>query len=209
MSQNISSAVMAQRREPHDSLDFFPTPLWATRALCEFLGRQHTEHLDCWEPACGGGHMARPLREYFKHVYATDVCDYGFGSLDDFLLPRPGGHMRFDWIVTNPPFRLAQEFAETALHLAMKGVALLVRTQFLESRERYEKLFSKTPPTWVLQFSERVTLLKGRLFDPETDDRSATAYCWMIWQLPYFNCGTRLSWIAPCRSRLERPEDYR
>ena len=28
-------AVMASRREPPDSLDFFPTPPWATRALLD------------------------------------------------------------------------------------------------------------------------------------------------------------------------------
>lgn len=37
MSQNCSSAVMQQRSEPRDSLDDFPTPPWATRALCEWL----------------------------------------------------------------------------------------------------------------------------------------------------------------------------
>jgi hypothetical protein len=44
VSQNRSSAVMQQRSEPHDSLDDFPTPPWATRALCEFLrdGRFHS-----------------------------------------------------------------------------------------------------------------------------------------------------------------------
>ena len=31
--QNVSTAVMQRRIEPHDSLDFFPTPPWATRAL--------------------------------------------------------------------------------------------------------------------------------------------------------------------------------
>ena len=40
MSQNRSSAVMAQRKEPPDSLDFFPTPPWATRALCERLASE-------------------------------------------------------------------------------------------------------------------------------------------------------------------------
>ncbi len=37
--QNRSSAVMQQRSEPHDSLDDFPTPPWATRALCEYIAR--------------------------------------------------------------------------------------------------------------------------------------------------------------------------
>lgn len=30
---NRSQAVMSQRSEPHDSFDYFPTPVWATRAL--------------------------------------------------------------------------------------------------------------------------------------------------------------------------------
>ena len=34
--QNTSSSVMQQRSEPQDSLDDFPTPPWATRALCEY-----------------------------------------------------------------------------------------------------------------------------------------------------------------------------
>jgi hypothetical protein len=65
---------MAQRVEPPDSLDYFPTPPWATRALCEFLKLHHKLHgQTCWEPACGGGHMARPLAEYFERVYSSDV----------------------------------------------------------------------------------------------------------------------------------------
>ena len=34
---NRTSAVMQSRREPHDSLDDFPTPPWGTRALLERL----------------------------------------------------------------------------------------------------------------------------------------------------------------------------
>jgi hypothetical protein len=32
-----AGAVMAQRREPPDALDYFPTPPWATRALFEHV----------------------------------------------------------------------------------------------------------------------------------------------------------------------------
>jgi hypothetical protein len=205
VKQNTSSAVMAQRKEPHDSLDFFPTPPWSTRALCERLHRSGALNT-CWEPACGAGHMAQPLKEYFKHVYATDIHDYGYGALDDFLLPRPGGHQRFDFIITNPPFRLAHEFAENALRFALAGVALLVRIQFLEGQERYRSLFSRCPPTWILQFTERVTMLKGRLHNDSTS--TATAYCWLVWLLPQVNSITRFHWIPPCRARLERPRDY-
>ena len=79
MSQNRSSAVMQQRSEPHDSLDDFPTPPWATRALCEWLvanwcqERSDWASFTCREPAANRGHMVRPLREYFGQVLASDL----------------------------------------------------------------------------------------------------------------------------------------
>jgi hypothetical protein len=61
---NGARAIMAARQEPADSLDFFPTPPFATRALIEralpALGIGRTDLLDmaAWESACGEGHMA-------------------------------------------------------------------------------------------------------------------------------------------------------
>ena len=209
MSQNRSNAVMASRVEAHDSLDFFPTPPWATRALCEWLRgvRCNLSTLNAWEPACGRGDMAAPLSEYFKSVRASDVHDYGFGEWDDFLFHDPK-RPRVDWIITNPPFRLGQQFVERAMRDASEGVAMLVRTAFLESAERHSRMFSVTPPTEVLQFVERVPMFKGRL---DRHGSTATAYCWLVWRhrplLP-INFGTRFHWIAPCRKRLERDSDY-
>ena len=156
--QNTSHAVMAQRIEPSDSLDFFPTPLWATRALCEQLPLTMLD--DAWEPACGQGHMSRALKEYFYNVFSSDVEDYGYGDIQDFLQPSTAAP---DYIITNPPFNLAEQFAITALHRAAKGVALLVRTTFLEGVGRHERLFSKHPPSIVFQFTERVPMHKGRV----------------------------------------------
>ena len=212
MSANTSSAVMAQRREPHDSLDFFPTPPWATRALCEWLKvnvdsiDRHTVH----EPACGRGDMVIPLREYFAAVAASDVHSYGFPDAirEDFLLPGIP-ITDADWIITNPPFRLGAQFMARALEIAEIGVAMLVRTAFLESAERHDSLFSRTPPTDILQFVERVPMLKGRL-DPKGS--TATAYCWLVWRRNRHGAPlsrtTAFHWLAPCRRRLERDGDY-
>ena len=65
--QNTSHAVMAQRVEPKDSADDFPTPPWAARALLEHVLRNPGElaTMTCLEPACGAGHMAKVLKEYF------------------------------------------------------------------------------------------------------------------------------------------------
>src|SRR5215204_3204573 len=66
MMQNTSHAVMAQRVEPKDSADDFPTPPWATRALAEHVldGKVALRSMSCLEPACGAGHMAKVLKEY-------------------------------------------------------------------------------------------------------------------------------------------------
>ncbi len=209
MAQNKSSAVMAQRIEPPDSLDDFPTPPWATRALCEML--------DIWdkdmslsgrsalEPACGRGDMVRPLREYFGTVRASDIFDYGYGLVEDFLFPGRVCN-EFDWIITNPPFRLAEQFALMAMEEARAGVALLVRSQFLEGIGRYKRLFLPHCPRVILQFTERVPIFKGRL---DAKGSTASSYCWVIWHPAHKGSSpTDFLWIPPCRKHLEHPGDY-
>ncbi|MCW2242787.1 SAM-dependent DNA methyltransferase [Azospirillum canadense] len=202
MAQNTSHAVMAQRREPHDSLDFFPTPAWATRALCEHVIGLFG-HI-AWDPACGRGDMVRPLQEYALAVAGSDVHDYGAGfPVHDFLMPyTPDGIGCADWIITNPPFRLGIEFARRALELADVGVALLVRTTFLESAERY-RFFTECPPAVVAQFAERVPMVKGRL---DRTASTATSYAWIVWAKGHTD--TRLRWIPPSRKDLDRDSDW-
>lgn len=197
---------MAQRHEAKDSTDNFPTPPWATRALIEHvIGDVHSlKSMSCLEPACGQGCMVNPLREYFGEVEYSDAYPYGFGPIRDFLdYPfEIGSH---DWVITNPPFRLAEDFVQRALIVARRGVAMLARTVFLESSGRYEGIFKTHPPSKFAQFAERVPMVKGRL---DRKASTATGYAWFVWekgdQTPY----PRLMWVPPCRKALERDEDY-
>ena len=88
------------------------------------------------EPACGAGHMAKVLKEYFWQVQSTDAHQYGYAQQRDFLT-HPYETNAVDWVITNPQFRLAEEFVLRALRLARHGVAILARTVFLESVGRY------------------------------------------------------------------------
>ena len=201
--QNTSHAVMAQRTEDRDSLDDFPTPPWATRALIEHVIGTELKHLTCLEPACWAGHMARPLIEYFGSVEASDITFYNFGAVADFLLSN--SDEQWDWIITNPPFRLAEHFIAHALTKARIGVAVLVRTTFIESVGRYNRLFSVKPPAVFAQFVERVPMVKGRL---DKSASTATGYCWLVWRQNN-NDAPNLVWIPPCRKKLEYQNDYR
>lgn len=202
--QNMSHAVMSQRVEPSDSPDDFPTPPWATRALVEhIIGADRVKGLTCLEPACGAGHMVRPLQEYFATVKFADAYNYGFGPTRDFL-SYPYETNAVDWIITNPPFRLAEEFVKRSFDIAREGVAMLVRTVFLESVGRYNRLFLNDPPSVFAQFVERVPMVRGRLDEKAT---TATGYAWLVWE--HSNCAPKLTWIPPCRRKLERANDYK
>ena len=205
-----STAVMARRAEPADSLDFFPTPPWATRAFCKYVLPAVWPYPDLFEataldPACGEGHMAVALGEFFSGVLAADIFPYGFGGVADFL--HPDNEATADWIITNPPFVVAAEFIQAALRRARIGVAMLCRTQFAEGQDRYQKLFLPQPPQLEAQYVERVPMHKGRWV---VNGKSATAYCWFVWLVrqPHDWLYTRKIWIPPSRRELTDPNDW-
>ena len=202
---NVSYAVMAQRIESKNSLDDFPTPPWATRALMEYVLNDKNKFIEktCLEPACGAGHMAKVLKEYFKTVYCSDIFDYGYGQINDFMNYSLDKN-KIDWIITNPPFRLSEEFIIHALKIANQGVAILARTVFIESVGRYKRLFESFPPTKFAQFAERVPIVKGRL---SQNASTATGYAWLVWEKGE-RTQSRLMWIPPCRKMLEQNGDY-
>ncbi|MEL6959833.1 MAG: hypothetical protein AAGL89_12865 [Pseudomonadota bacterium] len=225
MTANRSAAVMQQRHEAHDSLDDFPTPPWATRALCQKLRAWgeplHLQH--AWEPCCNRGHMAMPLGEEFDRVYASDIHDYGWAgqqAVSDFLIAELNSAPVCDWVVANPPFRLALEFIQRGLEVARRGVAVFVRTSFVEGQDRFARLFQQTPERFFMPFVERAVLWKGVLLDPDVKIQrtikgemvvekptTATSYCWLVFERGFSGLGN--VWrIEPCRQVLTRPGDY-
>lgn len=226
MAQNRSSAVMARRDEAPDSLDYFPTHPWATRAFIQHVMKPlglYRPDLTVWEPACGEGHMVIVLSDEFAVTHASDVFDYGRGfPVFDFLslantletVEPPFG--RPDWIITNPPFKCLQLFLELALAVATDGVALFGRISLLEGGDRFAGLWQPWRRHAVYaQYVERVPIVKGRL-DPKA--KSATAYGWLVIDkrrpfpetLPGFGVtAIPTVFIPPCRAELVRPGDYR
>jgi len=203
--QNTSHAVMAQRAEFKNSLDDFPTPPWATRALVEhvIVSKDKLGSMTCLEPACGRGHMSVALAEYFREVTSFDIFDYGFSRVADFFKINHGGRS-FDWVITNPPFRLGEEFIRRSMPIARRGVAMLTRTVFIESVGRYERLFKSNPPSRFAQFTERVPMIKGRV---DKKASTATGYAWLVWEKDRLG-SCELVWIPACRKALERTDDY-
>lgn len=98
-----------------------------------------------WEPACGKGHLSEVLKKRGYIVRSTDLIDRGYGTGNvDFL--KTDSPFNGD-IITNPPYKYAQEFVEHALSLIQEGnrVAMFLKLTFLETEGR-AKLFGTAPP---------------------------------------------------------------
>jgi hypothetical protein len=189
-----------------EELDFYPTPPWAARACAEKILQLDPAARTCWEPACGEGHMLHGLQDYFDLVAGSDIHPYGAGAVFDFLgdPPHAFAKARWDWICTNPPFKDAEAFLRAAMPRARRGVALLLRLQFICGQERHNLLFGKDPVTVIAPFAERVPMRKG-YWDPKGS--TATDYCLFIWQ-KMVPPGPRIEPIPPGqRARLSRDSD--
>lgn len=179
--------TMADNREKDD---FYPTPPYATQALmnhCPWFegGFMHDYDYDYWEPACGDGAISEVLKDAGWRVYSTDLIDRGYGDATgvDFLMETK---MHAPWLVTNPPYKLANDFVKHAQWLVdsdpeAHGHAMLLRLAFLEGQKRYTEIFSQFPPSHVYVFSKRLTMIRG---DHEAAwyGSGKMAFAWFVWE---------------------------
>lgn len=121
-------------------------------------------------------------------VKATDLIDRGCGIGGvDFLKET---EVFSGDIITNPPYKFAQEFIEKALSLVNDGnkVCMFLKVQFMEGKGRRE-LFKKYPPRTVWVSSSRIQCGKNGVFSG-----SMVAYAWYVWEKGYTG-PTTLKWF--------------
>lgn len=123
--------------------DFYPTPSDVTVALLDFLRLPTGTRI--WEPACGENHMVSVMRLRAYDVLATDI-QTGTDFLTAPLCPC-------DWIITNPPFSLADKFIERCVEHG-KPFAMLLKSQYWHTKKRLP-LFRKYPPTYICPLTWR------------------------------------------------------
>ena len=170
--------------------DFYPTPPEAVEALM-----QKEDFLqNVWEPACGDGAISRRLELHGFNVVSTDLNDFGFGSTKiDFLLEQKA---LADQVITNPPFKLANQFVHQCQRLKIRKYAMLLRLAFLEGQDRKKSIFDIYPPVRIWIFSKRLTMWRGDEERPEGSS-GTTAYAWFIWENSRFHnsAQTTVGWI--------------
>lgn len=149
---------------------FYPTPPEVTEAILRFLNLP--KQIMIWEPACGDGKMVDVFQQHGHEVMATDLYDYGNNiSGIDFL--QQNQHLTH-WIITNPPFHIADDFIKHCMRWE-KPFALLLKSQFWHAKKRRE-LFMKRRPEFVLPLTWRPDFLFGSKSGSPTME-----CCWTVW----------------------------
>lgn len=155
MGKTLAGTNLAGMSTTRDRVedDYYATPYEATKMLLDTV-RFDGNFL---EPCVGGGHIAEIIKEYYNsEVFGSDLVDRGYPNTytADFLTHN--FDRKFDNIITNPPYSLAQEFLEKGMEVINENgkIAMFLKIQFLEGAKRRE-MFEKYPPKYIYVFSKR------------------------------------------------------
>jgi len=186
MQHVIRCATHAERGH-----DLYQTPAVAVEALLrvEQLPRR------IWEPAAGRGAIVNVLRAAGHDVIAQDLVDYGVPGQTggrDFLMefePPPD----CDTIITNPPYKLAEEFVAHAIAICPL-VVMLMRLGFYES-ERRREILENCGLARIRCFRKRLPMMHRDQWAGRKAN-SGMAFGWFVWQRGYTGPTTinRISW---------------
>lgn len=174
--------------------DFYPTPRPAILAvLPEIFGKGGLPvTARILEPCAGSGAVLGALLSVGltpAQLTANELdsglafeCAYNTGiapAVGDWL-KNPDPENRPDLILTNPPYSLAQEFAEAALARVRPGgvVALLLRLNWAGSTSR--AAFHNDNPARMLILTPRPSFARVRT-NGKVTSTDATEYAWFIW----------------------------
>lgn len=180
--------------DPLDRYDTPPRPVRRFLAAWAPIAYAHRRRpMLIWEPAAGSGNFLAPLRERFPKaiIRASDIEPRSpeVGNLVDFLESQAEG---YELIITNPPFRLAEQFVRHALKLVAPGgyVVMYLRAGFEQAKCR-NNFFEEFMPyqTWTCRERPQFT---GPASKKGTD---SAFYKWFVWRKGYQPEYTEQRWV--------------
>ena len=149
----------ASNHSEHDRAehDYYATSPQAIDKLFSVMGNDLSVLV--WECACGEGHLSQRMKELLPHlrIINSDLVYRGFDcKIKDFLKYNNPDSFDGD-IITNPPYKYAQEFVVNAIQTVTNGhlVCMFLKLTFLEGQKRKE-LFKKYPPKVIYVSSARL-----------------------------------------------------
>jgi hypothetical protein len=148
----------------HD--DIIYTPPYVTKLLIPYINKDWV----IWECAAGNLNISKVFEEQGFIVHSTDILN-GVDFLKD---PLP--NIKYDCIITNPPYSIKDKFLERCYGLN-KPFALLLPITALEGIKRQE-LYKK--------YGVQLIMPRGRVdFKKDIYKKSGNWFysCWFCWKL--------------------------
>lgn len=157
--------------KPRQPQEHYPTPHQCTEALLRVWRPPQGSVI--WDPCCGTGGIATPLRKWDYRVLTSDIKEYpGFkpDQIGNFL--ELDNLDDVDYIWCNPPFLLAADFIRHIMEFETVKLVMLLKATYWHAKSRFE-LFRKWEPQGIYPLTWRPDFLcKG---GPTMD------VMWCIW----------------------------
>jgi len=179
--QTVFKNIGASNHTDNDrqSHDYYATEPKAVRLLLELEKFEG----DIWECSCGEGHLSEEIKKFGFNVYSSDLINRGYGDVKDFLSIENCNETSMN-IITNPPYKYANEFIIKAMTILKEGkkLALFLPIRYLEGKAR-KRIYKEFPPKTIYISSSRLICAINGNFDSQTS--SAVSYAWLVWQKGY------------------------
>jgi hypothetical protein len=193
----MSKSYLTNHRKPEAEVtpyDFYSTNKASVRTfLTEYL-KEHIINY-AWECACGIGNISKVLEEYnIKHI-DTDLIDRGYGTGGiDFLKQTELIDSSIDVIITNPPFKNADEFIKKSIELNSKYIILFGKITILEGKKRYNDIWSKYKPYRIYIHTSRQGC-GGYGQEDFFNGGAAACFMWYIFNTQDYNKDPVIKWL--------------
>lgn len=163
--------------------DRYQTPYSMIRQLFTVMNFEPT--LSVLEPACGKGSIVRELKNFgFKKITYYDIDqthpdvkpEY---SQFNFLNEK----RKFDYIITNPPYRAATTFIEKAATICKYVFAFLMPLNYLHGQYRYDNIFQNEDFPFNLYrvcVFTRMPMLTDKIREDGKYNTGMQVYAWYI-----------------------------
>lgn len=159
--------------------DFYQTPSWCTEVLLKHFKPTMQA---VWEPACGNGAISKVLLKHRLLVASSDLNDQGYGEPGvNFLTDHYPFKHTDKVIITNPPYKLAEEFVRYATkHFPV--TAMLLRNEWDCAKTRID-LFKlpKDPLERPVGFYKKIVLTTRPHWIPGSTGSPRHNYAWYVW----------------------------
>jgi hypothetical protein len=185
MKRSRDSHIFAKEKNGH-----YVEPAWVSRRLFEvekFAG--YSIH----DPACGWGTILKEARTAGYAVSGADIVNRGaprYSSFDkcDFLTQR---RLIVGNVVTNPPFDLVQEFAEHALRLGARKVAMICLLRRLNAAHWLQHM----PLSRIWLLTPRPSMPPGSWIAKGNKPSGGTQdFVWLVFEKNYTGA-PRIGWL--------------